>query len=166
MKYQIAPLFCRPWTLLGITPRLIESHYENNYGGAFTGLNAISEELDPTHDTNRKHKCAHGDAAASRPDSMRGASMTKVIAHRFKRRTTHPAHGVQIIMSRLSLCLAGTTALILCASLTTGARAAPVEPVQTLAAKEKAPLLATLKDLVAIESGSGDREGLDKIAAL
>jgi Fe-Mn family superoxide dismutase len=50
MRYQIAPLFCRPWTLLGITPRLIESHYENNYGGAFTRLNAISEEfeaLDP-----------------------------------------------------------------------------------------------------------------------
>jgi Fe-Mn family superoxide dismutase len=38
MRYQIAPLFCRPWTLLGITPRLIESHYENNYGGAFTRL--------------------------------------------------------------------------------------------------------------------------------
>ena len=36
----------RPWTLLGITPRLIESHYENNYGGAFTRLNAISEELE------------------------------------------------------------------------------------------------------------------------
>ena len=46
MSYQIAPLFCRPWTLLGITPRLIESHYENNYGGAFTRLNAISEELE------------------------------------------------------------------------------------------------------------------------
>src|SRR5262249_16494727 len=46
MKYQIAPLFCRPWTLLGITPRLIESHYENNYGGAFARLNAISEELE------------------------------------------------------------------------------------------------------------------------
>lgn len=45
MKYQIAPLFCRPWTLLGITPRLIENHYEYNYGGAFTRLNAISEEL-------------------------------------------------------------------------------------------------------------------------
>ena len=45
MRYQIAPLFCRPWTLLGIAPRLIESHYENNYGGAFTRLNAISEEL-------------------------------------------------------------------------------------------------------------------------
>jgi len=28
-----------------MTPRLIESHYENNYGGAFTRLNAIAEEL-------------------------------------------------------------------------------------------------------------------------
>src|SRR5947207_415278 len=45
MPYQIAPLFCRPWTLLGITPKLIESHYENNYGGAFARLNEISEEL-------------------------------------------------------------------------------------------------------------------------
>ena len=33
MPYRLAPLFCRPWTLNGITPRLIESHYENNYGG-------------------------------------------------------------------------------------------------------------------------------------
>jgi superoxide dismutase, Fe-Mn family len=50
MRYQIAPLFCRPWTLNGITPRLIESHYENNYGGALNHLNAIAEEfaaLDP-----------------------------------------------------------------------------------------------------------------------
>jgi glutamate carboxypeptidase len=46
------------------------------------------------------------------------------------------------------------------------AQAAPLEPVQSLAAKEKAPLLATLKDLVSIESGSGDREGLDRLAAL
>ena len=34
MQYHLAPLFCRPWTLNGITPRLIESHYENNYGSA------------------------------------------------------------------------------------------------------------------------------------
>jgi Fe-Mn family superoxide dismutase len=45
MSYQIAPLFCRPWTLLGIERKLIESHYENNYGGAFARLNTISEEL-------------------------------------------------------------------------------------------------------------------------
>jgi Fe-Mn family superoxide dismutase len=45
MQYTIAPLFCRPWTLNGITPRLIESHYENNYGGALNRLNEIAEEL-------------------------------------------------------------------------------------------------------------------------
>src|SRR6202023_2105709 len=45
MRYQLAPLFCRPWTLNGITPRLIESHYENNYGGALNRLSAITEEL-------------------------------------------------------------------------------------------------------------------------
>ena len=46
MRYDIAPLFCRPWTLNGITPRLIESHYENDYGGALNRLNAITEELE------------------------------------------------------------------------------------------------------------------------
>ena len=45
-KYQIAPLFCRPWTLNGISPRLIESHYEHNYGGALNALNAITSELE------------------------------------------------------------------------------------------------------------------------
>src|SRR5262249_22155338 len=56
--------------------------------------------------------------------------------------------------------------LILCASLAMSAQAAPLEPAQSLATKEKAPLLATLKELVSIESGSGDRAGLDRLAAL
>src|SRR5499427_6463616 len=55
-------------------------------------------------------------------------------------------------------------ALRLCLASTAAAVAAPVEPVRSLAAKEKAPLIETLKGLVSIESGSGDREGLDKIA--
>jgi Fe-Mn family superoxide dismutase len=46
MRYRLAPLFCRPWTLNGITPRLIESHYENNYGGALNRLNALTEEVE------------------------------------------------------------------------------------------------------------------------
>jgi Fe-Mn family superoxide dismutase len=46
MSYQIAPVFCRPWTLLGIDRTLIESHYEHNYRGAFTRLNAIYKELE------------------------------------------------------------------------------------------------------------------------
>jgi superoxide dismutase, Fe-Mn family len=46
MQYHLAPLFCRPWTLNGITPCLSESHYEGNYGSALRRLNAITEELE------------------------------------------------------------------------------------------------------------------------
>ena len=45
MNYSIAPLFCRPWTLNGISARLIESHYENNYGSAVRRLNALASEI-------------------------------------------------------------------------------------------------------------------------
>jgi len=46
MRYQLAPIYCRPWLLLGLSPQLIESHYENNYGGAMRRLNAITEQLE------------------------------------------------------------------------------------------------------------------------
>ncbi len=46
------------------------------------------------------------------------------------------------------------------------ASAAPDQRVAALAAKEKPALLETLKQLVSIESGSRDLEGLDKIANL
>jgi len=46
MRYRIAPLYVRPWTLNGISARLIESHYEHNYGSAVVRLNAVSEELE------------------------------------------------------------------------------------------------------------------------
>ena len=45
MRYKLAPIFCRPWLLNGLSTRLIESHYENNYGGALRRLNAITEKL-------------------------------------------------------------------------------------------------------------------------
>jgi Fe-Mn family superoxide dismutase len=46
MHYRVAPLFCRPWTLNGISPRLIESHYEHDYGRAVHRLSGISQELE------------------------------------------------------------------------------------------------------------------------
>jgi len=46
------------------------------------------------------------------------------------------------------------------------AAAAPVEPVLQQARANKQPLLGTLQQLVEIESGSGDREGLDRISQL
>ena len=59
-----------------------------------------------------------------------------------------------------------TASIAVCAALALNVSAAPLEAVMSLATKEKAPLLDTLKDLVSIESGSGDREGLDKISEL
>lgn len=43
---------------------------------------------------------------------------------------------------------------------------APLEPLMTTVKKETTPYLETLKSLVSIESGSADREGLDKISSL
>lgn len=44
--------------------------------------------------------------------------------------------------------------------------AAPQEPIFGVVEKEQAPFLGTLKELVSIESGSRDSEGLDKISLL
>ncbi len=46
MKYRIKQIHCRPWTLSYLSVPLIESHYENNYGGALRRLNAITEQLE------------------------------------------------------------------------------------------------------------------------
>src|ERR1043165_10266161 len=46
MRYQLKPIQCRPWTLSYLSVKLIESHYENNYGGALRRLNAITEQLE------------------------------------------------------------------------------------------------------------------------
>ncbi|HUQ27535.1 MAG TPA: Fe-Mn family superoxide dismutase [Usitatibacter sp.] len=45
MRYNLKQIHCRPWTLAGLSVPLIESHYENNYGGAMRRLNAITEQL-------------------------------------------------------------------------------------------------------------------------
>jgi glutamate carboxypeptidase len=63
----------------------------------------------------------------------------------------------------LHLALAFTLALL---TAPAPARAAPVARIHELAQQEKAPLLDTLRDLVNIESGSKDTEGLAKLAAL
>src|ERR671926_1256339 len=47
MRYTIKPIHCRPWTLSYLSVKPIESHYENNYGGAVRRLNAITEQLEP-----------------------------------------------------------------------------------------------------------------------
>src|SRR5213075_517740 len=46
MRYKLKQIHCRPWTLSYLSVKLIESHYENNYGGALRRLNAITEQLE------------------------------------------------------------------------------------------------------------------------
>lgn len=67
----------------------------------------------------------------------------------------------------MSLSLNGRLLLLAtaaCTLLPLTALAAPDQAVMTLASQHKQPLLDTLKELVNIESGSGDREGLDRIS--
>lgn len=64
--------------------------------------------------------------------------------------------------SRLALAACAALSFSLCAP----AMAAPDATVLQQAQSQKQPLLDTLKDLVSIESGSGDREGLDRISQL
>jgi Fe-Mn family superoxide dismutase len=45
MEQEITPIGVRPWTLNGISERMLVSHYENNYGGAVRTLNAVRREL-------------------------------------------------------------------------------------------------------------------------
>src|SRR5437763_15463251 len=45
MSYEIQPLGFDPTSLTGFSPKLINSHHTNNYGGAVRRLNAIRAEL-------------------------------------------------------------------------------------------------------------------------
>jgi hypothetical protein len=46
MRYQLTPMFHRPYLLNDLSQRLIESHYQDDYGGALRRLNAITEKLE------------------------------------------------------------------------------------------------------------------------
>jgi Fe-Mn family superoxide dismutase len=66
-RYKLAPLYCRPWTLNGLSGRLIESHYEVNYGGAVRRLNALTQELaslDCSASTDAVHRLKRDEFAA------------------------------------------------------------------------------------------------------
>jgi len=58
-----------------------------------------------------------------------------------------------------------TLIFMLAGALAPAAQAAPQEPVWSLAQKEKPAVIETLRELVDIESGSRDKEGLDRLAA-
>jgi Fe-Mn family superoxide dismutase len=47
MRHEIIPIPVRPWTLNGISERMLVSHYEHDYGAAVRALNAVRAELTP-----------------------------------------------------------------------------------------------------------------------
>lgn len=59
-----------------------------------------------------------------------------------------------------------TAAALLAGLQAPAVQAQPVAPIHTLATAEKAPFLDTLRDLVSIESGSKDTQGLAQLATL
>lgn len=63
-------------------------------------------------------------------------------------------------------CVFEAAVFVFLASAAGQARGQPVQPVMSLAQKERPALIETLKELCAIESGSSDIEGLDRIAAV
>ena len=70
----------------------------------------------------------------------------------------------RLVMKRFSAL--GIVVVCLLAALAPLTRAAAVESVRSLAQREKAPLLKTLEEIVNIETGSRDVEGLDRLANL
>src|SRR2546426_11061175 len=58
-----------------------------------------------------------------------------------------------------------TLIFMLAGALAPAVQAAPLEPVWSLAQKEKPAVIETLRELMNIESGSRDKEGLDRLAA-
>ena len=67
---------------------------------------------------------------------------------------------------RLAYRVAAVLSIALLGTAAGEAAAQPVEPVLALAKKEKQPLLDTMKELVSIETGSRDLEGLERAANL
>jgi glutamate carboxypeptidase len=61
-------------------------------------------------------------------------------------------------------CLLTTALILLSAGMAAHTISQPIQPVLSLAQKERPTFLETLKELTAIESGSREPEGLDKIA--
>ncbi len=45
VPYEPLPLACDPQRLIGLSERLVVSHYENNYCGAIRRLNLVSEQM-------------------------------------------------------------------------------------------------------------------------
>ena len=65
MTIFVKPLLFKPHRLNGLSERLLQSHYENNYGGALRRLNRDPGEA-RRHSTGRRRRCSRSTASSAR----------------------------------------------------------------------------------------------------
>ena len=81
MRYQLVPLYCRPWTLNGISARLIESHYENNYGAALNLVRPGAQSAAPSAELSKAVEAVQQAAPAAVPNTQSATVAIQVIAN-------------------------------------------------------------------------------------
>ena len=74
MHQAIAPIAVRPWTLNGLSERLLVSHYEHHYGSAVRALNAVRQELANLDVGGPIYRLGSPQARGAGRDGLRGAS--------------------------------------------------------------------------------------------
>ena len=75
IRYQLRSPILPPWPLNGITPRLIESQYQGDYGSALRRLNAITEGLEALDPTNASAE------VVNRLKRRRGGNLNSTLLH-------------------------------------------------------------------------------------
>src|SRR6267143_4997240 len=96
---------------------------------------------------------------------MNAAPASRVDDCGASRRTADLVYDIGVVRIQQRESRMRTLIVMLAAALVAAAQAAPQEPVWALAQKEKPAVVETLRELVNIESGSRDKEGLDRLAA-
>jgi superoxide dismutase, Fe-Mn family len=72
VKHHIVPIPCKPWSLSGISDRLLVSHYEINYGAAVRSLNTVRAQLEAI---DLEHAPAHQIRALKHEELATAASV-------------------------------------------------------------------------------------------
>src|SRR5712664_1307249 len=96
---------------------------------------------------------------------MNAAPASRVDDRGPSRRTADLVYDIGVVRIQQRENRMRTLIFMLAGALAPAVQAAPQEPAWSLAQKEKPAVIETLRELVNIESGSRDKEGLDRLAA-
>jgi superoxide dismutase, Fe-Mn family len=92
MRYSLKQIQCRPWTLSYLSVKLIESHYENNYGGELRRLNAITERLESLDYASAPAQCSERAQARGAGRAQLDAAARALFREHGRRRPADEGH--------------------------------------------------------------------------